>query len=180
MIPADCVEAFDCFGSGMLAQRDSKGARQTSRATRVASARAQRPVRVVDLHQQTVDYEQAWAWQRQYADALARSRHAADGIPSALAILQHPPTYTLGTGSSTDNLKFDIENAPLPVHRTERGGEVTYHGPGQLVLYPILDLRHHGQDLHNYLRDLESVVIHALAAVSNIEAWRISGLTGAL
>ena len=52
-----------------------------------------------------------------------------------LIILQHPPVYTLGTASSQDNLNFDIKNPPFSIHRTERGGEVTYHGPGQVLIY---------------------------------------------
>jgi lipoyl(octanoyl) transferase len=58
----------------------------------------------------------------------------------ALILLQHPPVYTLGAGATRDHLRFDPESPPLPLHRVERGGEVTYHGPGQLVLYPLLDL----------------------------------------
>jgi lipoyl(octanoyl) transferase len=99
-------------------------------------------------------------------------------VPEALAVLQHAPTYTLGTGSSLENIKFDIENPPHPLYRTERGGEVTFHGPGQLTVYPILDLKRHGQDLHLYLRALEEVIMRALDRVSGIAAYRIEGLTG--
>lgn len=76
-----------------------------------------------------------------------------------MLLLQHPPVYTLGAGSTTDFLMFDELKPPHPLFRTERGGEVTYHGPGQLVMYPILDLRQHKADLHWYLRSLEEVVI---------------------
>jgi len=89
-----------------------------------------------------VPYPRAAAWQR----ALVRRRlAAADGdggdAPDELLLLQHQEVYTLGTGSSLQHLHFDPASPPFPLHRTERGGEVTYHGPGQLVLYPILDLR---------------------------------------
>lgn len=76
-----------------------------------------------------------------------------------LILLQHPSVYTLGAGSSTAHLHFDPESPPHPLHRTERGGEVTYHGPGQWVMYPIVNLKQHTPDLHWYLRSLEQVVI---------------------
>jgi len=137
-----------------------------------------RSVALYDCHAQAVPYEAAWAWQRRRAEAVAaRGPHAP---PQALLLLQHPPTLTLGTGSSLEHLRFRPEAPPFPLFRTERGGEVTYHGPGQLVLYPILDLREHGQDLHTYMRDLEEVVLRALLAVSGIEAFRVPGKTGAL
>lgn len=105
---------------------------------------------------------QAWTWQRQRVDEAC----ASDSVPDCLAILQHPPSYTLGAGSSEAHLRFDPNSPPHPLYRTERGGEVTYHGPGQLVLYPILNLRRHTPDLHAYLRSLEEVVIRALHTVS--------------
>lgn len=74
-------------------------------------------------------------------------------------LLQHAPVYTLGQGSTESNLKFDPERPPHPLVRIERGGEVTYHGPGQLVMYPIINLRYYRQDLHCYLRGLEEVII---------------------
>lgn len=77
----------------------------------------------------------------------------------SIIILQHNPVFTLGEGSTTDNLKFDQENPPFPLFRIERGGEVTYHGPGQLVMYPIINLRHRRMDLHWYLRSLEEIII---------------------
>ncbi|MEW5301518.1 MAG: hypothetical protein WDW36_004376 [Sanguina aurantia] len=96
----------------------------------------------------------------------------------ALFVLQHQPVYTLGASSTEAHLRFDPSFPPLPLHRTERGGEVTYHGPGQLILYPVLNLRRHEPDLHKYMRDLEQVVILALASASGIRATRVQGLTG--
>ncbi|KAL5144537.1 Octanoyltransferase LIP2p2, chloroplastic [Glycine soja] len=95
-----------------------------------------------------------------------------------LIILRHPSVYTLGTASTHHNLNFDIENPPFPIYRTERGGEVTFHGPGQLVMYPIINLRRHKMDLHWYLRTLEEVVIRALSSTFSIQASRVEGLTG--
>ncbi|KAI5065017.1 hypothetical protein GOP47_0019712 [Adiantum capillus-veneris] len=84
----------------------------------------------------------------------------------------------MGTRSSEKFLLFDKDQPPCDLYRTERGGEVTYHGPGQLVMYPILNLRHFQMDLHWYLRTLEEVVIQALWNACGIEAVRIKGLTG--
>ncbi|CAN6819655.1 unnamed protein product [Brassica oleracea] len=84
----------------------------------------------------------------------------------------------MGTGSSEDDLNFDVKDAPFDVYRTERGGEVTYHGPGQLVMYPIINLRNHEMDLHWYIRTLEEVVIRVLSSAFSIRASRLDGLTG--
>jgi lipoyl(octanoyl) transferase len=98
-------------------------------------------------------------------------------LEDVLLLLEHPPVYTLGTGSTQDFLKFDPENAPYEIHRIERGGEVTYHCPGQLVGYPILNLRYYQQDLHWYLRQLEEVILQVLQSYG-LPAERLSGLTG--
>ena len=99
---------------------------------------------------------QAWLWQK---DLVAERCSVRELAEDTLLLLQHPPVYTLGAGSTTDHLRFDPASPPHPLYRTERGGEVTYHGPGQLVLYPIMNLKMHMQDLHWYLRSLEEVVI---------------------
>jgi hypothetical protein len=137
-------------------------------------------ISLYDLSDQLVEYRTAWKWQIEYAASLAREREHASGLLPALLLLQHEPTYTLGTGSSLDHLKFTPETTPHPLIRTERGGEVTFHGPGQLTIYPILDLKAHGQDLHKYLRALEQVIIDALAQEANIHSYRIEGLTGVM
>jgi hypothetical protein len=127
-----------------------------------------------DLHDRLIEYQAAWEWQKE------RAKDVADGSePQALVLLQHHPVYTLGTYSTLEHLKFDAGNPPFPLYRTERGGEVTYHGPGQLVVYPIIDLRQHGQDLHEYLRKLEGIIMTALREVSGIDSVREEGLTGA-
>ncbi len=124
-----------------------------------------------------VPYAQAWRWQQQLVAERRQAPHLPNTLPDALLLLEHPPVYTLGQGSTTDFLKFDPAHADLELHRTERGGEVTYHCPGQLVGYPILNLRRHRQDLHWYLRELEAVLIDVLAEY-DLAAHRIDGLTG--
>ena len=97
---------------------------------------------------------QAWKWQKCLVRQVAEQK-----TPGCVNILQHTPVYTLGEGSTEDHVKFDIDNPPAPLFRIERGGEVTYHGPGQLVMYPILNLRMFETDLHWYLRNLEETII---------------------
>ncbi|KAL1193054.1 Octanoyltransferase LIP2p2 [Cardamine amara subsp. amara] len=131
-----------------------------------------------DLYDQLVPYKKAWSWQKNILNKkksiLDRNQECSD----TLIILQHPPVYTMGTKSSENYLNFDIKNAPFDVYRTERGGEVTYHGPGQLVMYPIINLRNHKMDLHWYLRKLEEIVIRVLYSAFDINASRVNGLTG--
>lgn len=102
---------------------------------------------------------------------------ADPSILDRLILLEHPPVYTLGTGASQEFLKFEPTQTNWEVHRIERGGEVTYHCPGQLVGYPILDLHHYRQDLHWYLRQLEEVIITALKQYG-LTGTRLAGLTG--
>ena len=130
-----------------------------------------------------VPYQTAWQWQQQLVSQRREAsledtsiEEAAD-LRDTLILLQHPPVYTLGHGADTQFLKFDPEQAGYEIHRTERGGEVTYHCPGQVVGYPILNLRRHRQDLHWYLRQLEEVIIRTLAGYGLV-GDRIPGLTG--
>lgn len=121
----------------------------------------------------SVPYLTALSWQHQRLEQMLQDPSLAD----ALLLLTHPPVYTLGQGADPSFLKFDPALSPVAVHRVERGGEVTYHGPGQWVAYPILNLRRHQMDLHWYLRQLEQVVIDALQKL-DILGERIPGLTG--
>jgi lipoyl(octanoyl) transferase len=123
--------------------------------------------------QRPVPFLQAWAWQRTLQQRLLADPAATE----AVILLEHLPCYTLGRGASTSHLRFDPDAPPLPLHRIDRGGEVTHHAPGQLVLYPVLDLQRHGADLHVYLRRLEQVVIAVLAGYGLV-AGRCPGLTG--
>lgn len=120
-----------------------------------------------------IPYADAWAWQRsQVAD-----RKQQPDLEDLLVLLEHPPIYTLGQGASLEFLKFDPAQTDFEVCRTERGGEVTYHCPGQIVGYPILNLRYYRQDLHWYLRQLEEVLIRTLA-IYGLKGDRHPGLTG--
>lgn len=121
-----------------------------------------------------------------YADALeiqadlVRQRRAGE-IPDTLLLLEHPHVITLGSGSHEEHVLLSAEERAergIELFPTGRGGDVTYHGPGQLVGYPILDLKPDRQDLHRYLRDLEEALILALAGFGLV-AGRKDGLTGA-
>ncbi|EOA36970.1 hypothetical protein CARUB_v10009930mg [Capsella rubella] len=131
-----------------------------------------------DLYDQLVPYKKAWSWQKSIVNEKKALIDRNQDCPDTVILLQHPPVYTMGTGSSEDYLNFDVKDAPFDVYRTERGGEVTYHGPGQLVMYPIINLRNHKMDLHWYLRKLEEVVIRVLYSAFSIKASRLDGLTG--
>jgi len=140
-----------------------------------AKASADRPLEVRRLG--TVSYAEALAMQR----ALVEERRA-DRVPDLLILLQHPPVITLGVKG--DGGRSNVVATPdrlaelgIAVEETGRGGDVTYHGPGQIVGYPILDLRPDRQDVHRYVRDLEEVMIRTCADYG-LEAGRIAGLTG--
>ncbi|WP_036481174.1 lipoyl(octanoyl) transferase LipB [Myxosarcina sp. GI1] len=120
-----------------------------------------------------VPYTKAWQEQR----SLVAERLNNPNFDDVLILLEHPSVYTLGTGAKTDFLKFDPQLNNFELHRIERGGEVTYHCPGQLVAYPIFNLRFYQQDLHWYLRQLEEVIIR-VAAKYGLQAYRLKGLTG--
>ena len=121
-------------------------------------------------------FQQAWDLQRRWQERLLLDS-ATGADAEAVWLLQHPPCFTLGRGASEDHLLFDPEHPPAPLHRIDRGGEVTHHAPGQLVAYPVLDLRRRRTDLHWYLRQLEQVVIDVLQALG-LQGERIEGLTG--
>ncbi|HBE17373.1 MAG TPA: lipoyl(octanoyl) transferase [Cyanobacteria bacterium UBA11149] len=120
-----------------------------------------------------VPYTLAWEKQR----SLLAQRVADPSLEDVLLLLEHPPVYSLGQGASLEFLKFDPAEVNWEVHRVERGGEVTYHCPGQLVGYPILNLRYYQQDLHWYLRQLEEVLIRVLG-IYGLKGDRIEGMTG--
>lgn len=120
-----------------------------------------------------IPYLIAWQWQKD----LVEARKQDASLPDVLLLVEHPPVYTLGQGSSLEFLKFELDTPGIECHRIERGGEVTYHAPGQIVGYPIFNLNFYQRDLHWYLRQLEEIIILTLAKY-NIEAQRIAGLTG--
>jgi lipoyl(octanoyl) transferase len=122
-----------------------------------------------------VPYGEALAAQRRLVEARQR-----DDVPDVLLLLEHPPTYTRGRRSGAEELPMGTEwyeAQGIEVHATDRGGRVTYHGPGQLVAYPIVSLKPYGDDVHEYVRRLERVAISSLAE-HGVEAGTIEGLTG--
>lgn len=120
-----------------------------------------------------VPYAEAWPIQQH----LVQERRSSSDLQDVLLLLEHPPVYTLGQGASLDFVRFIPGPSTPELIRVERGGEVTYHCPGQLVGYPILNLHHHQLDLHWYLRQLETVVIKVLAQL-NLWGERLPGMTG--
>ncbi|HWZ61360.1 MAG TPA: lipoyl(octanoyl) transferase LipB [Gemmatimonadaceae bacterium] len=127
------------------------------------------------VHLGTIPYLEALALQR-----AAASARLAGTIPDVLLLCEHPPVVTLGRSTKTANLTTTpaaLAARGIEVHEVERGGDVTFHGPGQLVGYPILDLSGYRKDLHWYLRQLENVLITTLAHF-DIAAEQRPGLTG--
>ncbi|MEM7062798.1 MAG: lipoyl(octanoyl) transferase LipB [Cyanobacteria bacterium P01_B01_bin.77] len=120
-----------------------------------------------------IAYKLAWQHQKE----LVSERKRTPVLDDVLILAEHLPVYTLGTASQSKYVHFDLADPSYEVHHIERGGEVTYHCPGQLVGYPILNLHHHRQDLHWYLRQLEEVLIQTLAHYQ-LSGQRIKGLTG--
>ncbi len=122
-----------------------------------------------------VDYEPAEALQHRL-----REERIAGRIPDMLLLLEHPPVLTIGRGGNAENILASAETLSALGIRTYmigRGGDVTYHGPGQIVGYPIMDLRDKGRDVHRYLRRLEDVFIRLLAG-RGIAGHRVRGATG--
>jgi lipoyl(octanoyl) transferase len=122
-----------------------------------------------------VPYEEA-----REAQLLLRAERQRGEVPDVLLLLEHTPVYTRGRRSTPDELPMGVEwyeAQGIEVRDTDRGGRVTYHGPGQLVAYPIVSLRPYGDDVHEYVRRLERVMIEALKA-HGVEAGAIDGLTG--
>ena len=139
----------------------------------VLSALRQLEVRRMGL----IGYQEALELQRELVEERRANR-----IPDLLLLLQHPPVITLGVRSETARANVvatseRLAELGIEVHETGRGGDVTYHGPGQIVGYPILDLRPDRCDVHKYVRDLEEVMMRTCADYG-ISARRIAGLTG--
>jgi lipoic acid synthetase len=131
------------------------------------------PVELRRLRQ--APYAETWEWQRQRAAAVA-----AGAAPEVLLLVEHPPVYTLGRRADPAHLlqpEAALRAAGAEVHWIDRGGDVTWHGPGQLVGYPILDLSRRGRDLHAYVATLEDVLID-VAGAYGVQATRRPGMTG--
>jgi len=123
------------------------------------------------IHLGEVPYSEAWELQRSIAADVLEGR-----LPDTVMFLEHPPVITLGRRTEAGELHIPAD-AEVDVVETDRGGKSTYHGPGQLICYPIFDLHRHGRDVKKYCRDLEEAAIEALARLW-VEAKRIDGLTG--
>ncbi len=122
-----------------------------------------------------VEYPQALAVQESLVEQRRRGQgqNEPEG-KDTLLLLEHPPVFTLGRGADES---FVLNPRHIPVHRVSRGGQVTFHGPGQLVGYPILALPHQRRDVHAYIRSLENVLIDTLASF-RLQAQQREGLTG--
>jgi len=118
-----------------------------------------------------VPYIEAWELQRSLAERVLNGE-----LPDTVLLLEHPAVVTLGRRTEPGELHIP-EGADVEIIETDRGGKSTYHGAGQLVCYPILDLTRHGQDVKRYCRDLEEALIRTMAPLG-VEATRIDGLTG--
>jgi lipoyl(octanoyl) transferase len=119
----------------------------------------------------TVPYGEAWDLQRALAGAVSQG-----AIPDTVLFLEHPPVVTLGRRTEDTELHIP-DGADVEIVETNRGGKSTFHGPGQLVCYPILDLKRHGRDVKEYVRMLEQALIRTVAPFG-LEAECIDGLTG--
>jgi len=123
-----------------------------------------------------VGYKEAWDFQKEVHLAV-KNKH----YPCGLILCQHHPAITLGRGANKNNIlasEADLKLKGIQVYQTERGGDITYHGPGQLTLYPVIDLVYFKRDIHLFLRYLEQSTMDLLSEFG-IEGERISGLTGA-
>lgn len=138
-----------------------------------AGARSQMNLEVIQLGR--TRYAEAWDLQKRLFELSCR-----DLIGDLLLLTEHEHVYTLGKGGNEDHLlatENELSADGTDVFRIDRGGDITYHGPGQLVGYPILNLSRHTPDIHKYLRSLEQVLIEALETFG-ISAGREEGMTG--
>lgn len=122
-----------------------------------------------------LDYQEAWDLQKELHQA-----HVNKQVEDTLVLTEHPHTYTLGKSGHEENLVTEealLNRQGIQVYRIDRGGDITYHGPGQIVGYPILDLHNYYLDIGRFLRDLEEVIIQSLTDFG-INAGRVSGFTG--
>ena len=141
-------------------------------------------VQYIDLG--LIDYKEAWDFQEGYFKKIIdikinnRNNQTEETTPNYLIFCQHPHVFTLGKSGKMENLLVDehgLDEKEATFYKINRGGDITYHGPGQLVVYPILDLDNFFTDIHKYMRFLEEAVIKTCAEYG-IEAGRIDGLTG--
>ena len=129
-----------------------------------------------------IPYQEARARQQAILDEMValKRQNTSESIRHRIIVCSHPPVFTIGKSGSMDHLLISQEqadNEQIEVYKTNRGGDITYHGPGQLVVYPILDLDQLFTDVHRYIRSLEEVIIRLLADYG-LEGNRLSAYTG--
>ncbi|MBX2968766.1 MAG: lipoyl(octanoyl) transferase LipB [Cyclobacteriaceae bacterium] len=140
------------------------------------------------IHLGLIDYQQAWDYQASLFAKILEVKKANRDLPveqqqpteNFLIFCEHPHVYTLGKSGDESNLKIkkkDLHTIQASYVHTNRGGDITYHGPGQIVGYPVIDLENFFTDIHQYMRLLEEAVIQTLAEFG-IASGRIPGLTG--
>jgi lipoyl(octanoyl) transferase len=133
-------------------------------------------------HLGRVDYQEAWDLQKKLQNRLVDAKLGKAVLPEAhvMLLVEHPPVFTLGKNGKTSNLllsESELTKQGASFYQIDRGGDITYHGPGQLVGYPILDLDHFFTDIHRYLRELEETIIRTCADYG-VQVGRIAGRTG--
>jgi lipoyl(octanoyl) transferase len=143
-----------------------------------------RNIKLIELG--LIDFKEAWDYQEKiFAEIIAiklnnRNNLEQIPVPNYLIFCEHPPVYTLGKSGSEDHLLINndqLDSMGARFYKINRGGDITHHGPGQLVVYPLLDLENFFTDIHLYLRKLEEVVIELLHQY-NVESGRYAGFTG--
>ena len=140
------------------------------------------PEEIVVCHLGRVPYKRAWALQEAVQERLIAAKRAdpPETVPHVLLLLEHPPVYTLGKSGDAENLLVSekrLEALGATFHRIGRGGDVTFHGPGQLVGYPLFDLDRFFTDLGRYLRTLEEIILRTCADY-DVTGTRVDGRTG--
>lgn len=137
-----------------------------------------RDTTVIDLG--LIDYKEAWDYQTKIFNEILQVKKENNATENYLLLCEHPNVYTLGKSGNEKNLLVPLEQLTdinATYYPINRGGDITYHGPGQVVVYPILDLENFFTDIHKYMRFLEEAVIQTLGEFG-IEGSRIPGLTG--
>jgi lipoyl(octanoyl) transferase len=143
-----------------------------------------RKTKFIDLG--LVDYQQAWDYQTELFNQILsiksdnRTRDQQQPTDNYLIFCEHPHVYTLGKSGESSNLLIpinDLGSINATYYHINRGGDITYHGPGQIVVYPVIDMENFFTDIHQYMRLLEEVIIQTLKEF-NVQAGRIAGLTG--
>ena len=150
------------------------------------NSKISRKTKLIDLG--LIDYAKAWNNQTELFESIVEVKKQNRNLPDQeqahtsnyLIFCEHPHVFTLGKSGEEKNLlieKDKLESIGATYHHTNRGGDITYHGPGQIVVYPIIDLENFFTDIHKYMRWLEEAVIQTLNEFG-LESGRIKGLTG--